>query len=986
MVREVFALAGLCVVFYTGGAGVFAAEVPSRIIGEINDSKTFRITGNTRPVLTLAQDHGQVSSSQPLSHIVIHFALSSQQQSDLDQLVRQEQVKGSAQFHKFLTPEEFGARFGLNSEDIPKITSWLANHGFSDIQVARSRTFVSFSGTAGLVQMAFHTAIHAYTYNGENHYANATDPLLPKALEGVVQSVRGLTDFRKRPLGIRRQHPHFTSSISGDHFLAPNDFATIYDIQPLYDAGFNGSGVKIAVVGQSDIQLSDLQAFRTAAGLPANDPTTIVTGTDPGIQSSSGDESESDLDLEWAGGIATNATIVFVTSSDVDNSVTYAIDNNVAPVMSVTYGLCESQLGQADINTENSEYEQANAQGMTVVAAAGDSGAADCDSGYPARLGLAVDAPASLPYVTGVGGTTLNDGSGTYWSSANNSYGGSALSYIPEVAWNDTSAANGLEASGGGASMYNSKPSWQAGAGVPADGSRDVPDVAFAASPNNDGFLTCSGGDCVNGFRNTDTTLDVSGGTSAPTPSFAGIVALMVQAYGPQGNINAHLYALAASSTDAFHDITAGNNAVPCRTGTPNCTTGSMGFSTGPGYDQVTGLGSIDAYHLVNEWTSDVASPVGDSQGPFTYVPITPCRVADTREAEGAFGGPEMEGGSMREFVVPNGACNIPTSAVAYALNVTVVPNAALTYLSIWPSGQARPVVSTLNSDGRVKANAAIVAAGSDGGVNVYVTDTTQIVLDISGYFVPSSNSSGLQFFPVTPCRLVDTRGAAGGLGGPPLAAYESRSFAVLSSSCNVPSSAQAYSLNFTVVPHEPLAYLSAWPTGQAQPTTSILNSDTGTVTANAAILPAGSNGAIDVYASNNTDVVIDINGYFATAATGGTNFYTLTPCRVIDTRNPVGSLPFSGTIAVNVTDSGCGSPSSAQAYVMNATVVPSGYLAYLTLWPNGENMPVVSTLNADPATVTSNMAILPTTNGSVNAYATNPTYLILDISGYFAP
>ncbi len=983
---SVSALAGLYLLLSASGPSLSAAQVPRRIFSEIKDNETFRVAGNTRPMLALAQDQGEVSSAQSLPRLAIHFALSSQQQEDLDALLRQQQTPGAAQFHKFLTPEEYADRFGLNTDDLAKVTEWLANQGFSDVQVARSRTFVSFAGTAGLVETAFHTSIHRYSLNGEIHYANTSDPSLPQALEGTVQSIRGLHNFRMRPHGIRKLQPHFTSSISGSHFIAPDDFATMYNVKPLYQSGVDGTGVKIAIVGQSDIQLSDIRAFRAAAGLPANDPTIMLTGTDPGVQSSSGDEGESDLDVEWAGAIARNATIVFVTSTNVETSTTYAIDNNVAPVLSVSYGLCESETGRAESNTDASLYQQANAQGMTIVASSGDSGAADCDTSYPARRGLAVDEPSSLPYVTSIGGTTLNEGSGSYWNSSNNSLSGSAISYIPEVVWNDSAAVNALSAGGGGASIYNAKPAWQVGTGVPNDGARDVPDLAFAASPNHDGFLVCSDGDCVNGFRNTDSTLDVIGGTSCGAPSFAGIVALMVQSHGAQGNINPHLYSLAGSSTDVFHDILSGSNAVACRAGTANCTNGTMGFTAGTGYDQATGLGSVDASHLIGEWSAQAASPAPTTQGPLSFVPVTPCRVADTRAALGTFGGPELPANSVREFDVPASVCAIPTTAVAYAVNVTVVPDGPLTYLSLWPTGQQRPVVSTLNSDGRIKANAAIVPAGLNGGVDVYVTNQTHFVMDISGYFVPSATSSGMQFFPLTPCRVADTRGTAGALGGPSLSAGQTRDFPVLSSACNVPSTAQAYSLNFTVVPHEPLNYLAGWPTGQGQPPTSIVNAPNGTVTANAAIVPVGSNGSITTFASNNTDVVIDINGYFAPPATGGANFYTLAPCRVIDTRNPAGSSPFSGTLLIDVKDSGCGAPSTAQAYALNATVVPPGTLDYLTLWPNGQSIPVVSTLNADPGTVTSNMALLPTADGSVNAYATQATYLILDIAGYFAP
>ena len=978
-------LAGLCLALGSTGLSL-QAEPPARIHARIEENQTFKLVGNTTPRIARAKDEGEASSSQAL-RMTMHLQMSAQQKEDLTSFLRQLQAHSAVEYHKFLTPEQYGERFGANSGDIAKMTEWLEKQGFSNIQVARSHTFITFAGTAARAETAFHTEIHRYVVNGETHYANSSDPLLPKALSGMVESIRGLHDFKPKPMGLHRSRPHFTSSLTGEHFLTPDDIATMYDIQPLYSAGLDGQGVKIAVVGQSDIQMSDIQAFRAAAGLTPTVPTTILAGTDPGLQSTSGDEGESDLDVEWAGGIARNATILFVTSTDVDTSTSYAIDQNLAPILSTSYGLCEPQLGQTESNTEASEYQQANAQGITVTAAAGDDGAADCDTSYPASMGIAVDEPASLPYVTGVGGTTLTEGSATYWNATNDSYGGSAISYIPEVTWNDSDATNGLEASGGGASIYNSKPSWQVGTGVPADGARDVPDIAFAASPNHDGYLICSGGECVSGFRDSASNLDVIGGTSASSPVFAGIVALLVEGLGPQGNINPNLYALAASSTDIYHDVTVGNNVVTCRAGTPNCTGGSFGYSAGVGYDQTTGWGSVDATHLVNEWTSNQVSTV-TSTNPLGFIPVTPCRLVDTRGQTGAFGGPEMSTAQTREFDLPSGDCNIPSTAVAYALNITVVPNATLGYLSVWASGQGQPLVSTLNSDGRVKANAAIVPAGSNGGIDVYTSDPTQVIIDISGYFVTAGSGSDLQFFPLTPCRIADTRGTTGPFGGPYLSGTVARDFPVLSSGCAIPATAQAYSLNFTVVPHTALGFLAAWPNGEAQPEASILNAPTASVTANAAIIPAGANGDIIAYASNDSDLVIDVNGYFAPAATNGLSFYTLTPCRVVDTRNPSGAVTSQSPpdLIINVPGSGCGTPATAQAYVLNATVVPTEQLGFLALWAYGDAQPEVSTLNADPTTVTSNMAFVPTVTGSIDAYVSNPAYLILDISGYFAP
>ena len=392
---------------------------------------------------------------------------------------------------------------------------------------------------------------------------------------------------------------------------------------------------------------------------------------------------------------------------------------------------------------------------------------------------------------------------------------------------------------------------------------------------------------------------------------------------------------------------------------------------------------------------------LGTPPVPSRYVPVTPCRVVDTRGAPGDFGGPILAGNSTREFDIPNGACSIPSTALAYVLNATVVPPGTLGFLTMLPCGQPQPVTSNLNSiDGRVKAVETIVPAGVNKGVCVFAKNDTHLVLDISGYFVPAANPNGLAFYPMAPCRVADTRGNGftGAFGPPSLVGGGIRTFPMLSSSCNIPSAAQAYSLNYTAVPKGILGYLTTWPAGQTQPLVSTLNAPTGTVVANAAIVTAGSNGDVSVFVSNDSDLVIDINGYFAPPGAGGLSFVPLTPCRVLDTRNPpgsapeldpqgpAGSSPISGTLAVNITTSSCGVPASARAYVVNATVIPPGVLGYLTLWPDGASQPLVSTLNANDGAVTSNLAIVPTNNGSIDAFVSNPTHLVLDIFGYFAP
>ncbi len=378
------------------------------------------------------------------------------------------------------------------------------------------------------------------------------------------------------------------------------------------------------------------------------------------------------------------------------------------------------------------------------------------------------------------------------------------------------------------------------------------------------------------------------------------------------------------------------------------------------------------------------------------FIPVTPCRVMDTRNAAGPLGGPRMEAGSTRTVPVPQSTCNIPTGALAYSLNITVVPIGILGYLSIWPAGQPQPVVSTLNSyDGSIVANAGIVPAGTQGGISLFASDATQVIIDINGYFAPAGAANSLSFYSVSPCRVVDTRGGTAPLGGPAMTGGSTRSFPIHSSSCAALNAAQAYSLNITVVPRRTLGYLTSWPTGQTQPLVSTLNSPNGLIVANAAIVPAGTGGAISIFVTDDTDVIIDINGYFAPPGSpAGQSLYTVTPCRVADTRGGF-SAPFGPpALGANASRSfpipmgACsGIPAGAQAYSLNVTVVPNGPLGYLTAWPTGQPQPVVSTLNSPAGKVVANAAIVPAgTNSAVTVFVTNLTDLILDINGYFAP
>ena len=429
--------------------------------------------------------------------------------------------------------------------------------------------------------------------NGQPHFANATEPSVPAALAGVVSGVRGLDDFHLDSQAV----PMGTGPSSTGRVLAPDDLAVIYDLKRLYDARIDGTGQTIAVLGQTAVDLSDIQSFRTRFNLPANTPQVMLYGPDPGTRSA--DLPEADIDLEWSGAVARNATILYVYSNDVITSAEYAIDQNLAPVMSLSYGGCEAY----NSNAIQALAQQANAQGITWLAASGDQGAVTCDRNDAtpqATLGPTVSSPASLPEVTAVGGTEFTDTGTNYWAAKNDANGASALTYVPEKAWNDFSPTGSIAAfgTGGGASVLFPKPAWQTGPGVPNDNARDLPDISLASS----GTVPYTAN--VNGGQHQ------YGGTSLATPALAGLVALVNQHAGGNGlgNINPALYRLAQATQDVFHDISAGNNKAACQQGSPGCVNGLVGWNAGTGFDMTTGLGSVDGYNLVMEWSTGLTT------------------------------------------------------------------------------------------------------------------------------------------------------------------------------------------------------------------------------------------------------------------------------------------------------------------------------------------------------------------------------------------
>jgi uncharacterized membrane protein len=578
------------------------AERKDRITQYVDDERRIVLQGQRHPLATPDRQAGVVEPGYRMERMILSLRASSAQQQALDELLAAQRDPESAYYQQWLTPRSYGERFGVSESDLSQIVNWLQWHGMSVEEVTAGRRAIVFSGTAAQVEAAFHTPIRTYVVAGELHHANAQDPQIPQALAQVIGGLVSLHDFRSQPMHVvlNPPAPQFTSGSA--HYLTPADFATIYDVASLYQQGLNGSGQSIAVVGRSNINLTDVRQFRSSFGLPANDPQVIVNGANPGIVSI-GEEVEADLDVQWAGALASNAAVKFVVSASTGSSdgvylsAQYIVNHNLAPVMTISFGLCEAALGSSGNAFINSLWQQAAAQGITVLVSSGDSGAAGCDSSSAttARAGRGVNGLCSSPYSVCVGGTQFNDTANpsAYWSSSNASgTQASALSYIPEFVWNE-SGSSGLWASGGGVSTIYAKPSWQAGPGVPADGHRDVPDVSLT-SAGHDGYLVYLNGGMI-----------VVGGTSAATPSFASLMALVLQEAGARvGNANPAFYALASrqalsGGAAVFHDITSGNNSVP----------GVSGFSATAGYDLATGLGSVDAYQLVHHWSEASTVP-----------------------------------------------------------------------------------------------------------------------------------------------------------------------------------------------------------------------------------------------------------------------------------------------------------------------------------------------------------------------------------------
>ena len=755
------------------------------ITQSVDESQLTTLKGNTHPLARPEFDLGTAPASLPMKRMLLVLKRSPDQEAALRKLLDDQQDKASPNYHQWLTPEQFGKQFGPTDSDIQTITEWLQSHGF-EVGATKGRTVLEFSGSASQLQEAFHTTIHKYIVNGEQHWANATDPQIPSALAPAVAGVLTLHNFIKKPTIrftgqavpaklVKGKKPQVTfppqNGQAAINTLGPQDYAAIYNIKPVYTSNVTGSGINIGVVGRSDLIPQDVYDLTNVLGFGSGaygsgNFSTAVNGPDPGDLGGE-EEAEATLDSSWARALAPDANVILVvsattnTTDGIDLSEAAIVEGNGADVMTESFSACELYATDAQLAGASALAEQAAAQGITYFVSTGDDGAEGCDdpSTAPATYPISVNYLASTAFNIAVGGTMFNENGDTsrYWTSAA-PFAETAVSYIPEDVWNESSLANGLWSGSGGASAGNiaggfggttggvPKPNWQYGVeGIPQDGVRHLPDVSLTAA-SHDPYLLCLEASCEPDAQGEIHIYLVSG-TSASAPSFAGIMALVDQSIGGtnsygffprQGLANYVLYRLAATqnsypsqcdgsntaslpeSTCVFNDVTVGNNVVPGETG--------MDYQATAGYDMTTGLGSVNVSNLVNNWgtfsfnptttilTLSTSTITHGSAVPFS-VSVTPSKGTGTPSgdvslliynsdvgglATGSAGPWGLSGGSVSAStsVLPGGA--YPISA-RYGGDGTYAPSisAQSAYIDVYPEASTTTVsVLTASQNG----------------------------------------------------------------------------------------------------------------------------------------------------------------------------------------------------------------------------------------------------------------------------------------------
>jgi hypothetical protein len=1060
-----------------------------RVTAKIDRTVQTTLAGTHPAVLGRAIIGSRLSASTRLEHMILVLKPSDEQEAALHSLLDAQQDKTSASFHQWLTPDNFNASFGVASSDIAQVSAWLGDSGLSVESVARSGRFITFSGTVGSVESAFNTEMHNVTVDGEAHVSNTTDVSIPSALAPVVKGVKSLNDFfpKAHAVGARKItlqknaaggydsiDPLYGSSPTGTHYVAPGDIATIFNATPLTSAGTTGKGVTISVLARSNIQLADVEAYRSLFGLPKNDPNIIVVGSDPGENA---DDVEAFLDAEMAGSLATDATVNFIVSSasligsGIDTSGLYAVDNNIGDVITLSYGGCEASNGQSGTAFWNDLWEEAAAQGQTAFVSSGDSSAAGCDSSSNAYAtgGYAVNGLGSSAYNVAVGGSMFVDfGPAQYWGASTSIPYATALSYIPEAPWNQgrltttylnsastaTVTGSGIAGGGGGISIYTARPSWQTGSGIPtssdainvysgtgiASGSpitglhRLVPDVSLIAASGHDGTLFCYEGICNENGTGGLANAGVVGGTSVAAPTMASVQALIDSANGGrQGNANFYYYPLAnqqytasttacaaklgtaanpsvalPASTCNFHDIVTGSNIVP----TASSGTAGIGFSAGAGFDEASGLGSVNIANLANNWKNVVfrsttttfsLTPTSITHGSSQTASIqvtassggTPTGdVSIIASQETAYGSPQLftlSGGSVQGTVnsLPAGTYSVYAH---YAGDGT------------YASSDSNPVSVTITKEGSstLVTPYLITAGGAVTGTNSFTYGSGEIYIDTeigpdsgngtaSGSVIYTVKQNGVTLSSLT--TKLDTYGTTYLLAGPPYPSfYLVPNYPTLTPGTYTVTSAysgdtsfnnSSASTSFTVAKATPSVSFTA---STAQITASATATLNFTVTTPASATPAS--GTV-VFTDTTTGAVLGSaslsNGKvsFSTTGISTSGAHTISATYSGD-NNYNGATPSSVTVTVTSTaattttlTSTTSAPSVGSSVALMATVSPVPTASALVYFYDGGQL--LGSATASTATGVASLTVTSFTAGlhSLTAkYAGNSTEL----------
>jgi len=1011
------------------GAAQVAAAVPSQAA-----SQSSRVAVGHAPALP----KGAVPAAAPAAStkLSLDLQLNTGHAAELAAYASDVGNRNSPYYHQYLTPSQVAAYFGASSTEVAAVQAAFKAEGLTVGPVSTNGMFLPVSGTVSQVQHAFDVTIAGYQDAGRRFYANTAAPTVPGSVVGDLSNIVGLDDiayaqpnYTSTSHAVKGVAPKSVSSnvtsnatvnscsaiatafagsglSNGSGYYTADAVSNIYGMSPLLTAGNDGSGVTVAVfelenydaTGVADINSCYSHSSTSVSEVKVDGGPTAAANqyTNVGIESALDIENIANLApgasiIDYAGPDAANAS-----ETDILNTYETIFNQDKAQVVSTSWGLCEplTQSNSSSVQvSESALFEQAAVQGQTVVAASGDHGSTDCyNEGVAADNSvLSVDDPASQPYVTGVGGTTMT-----------------GLTSPPQAVWNQTcQTVSGVlycGAGGGGISNYWSQPSYQSGvagsgystecAKASSTGCRQVPDVSALADPN-EGYVI---EESYNDGTTSGEYYNVIGGTSGAAPVWAAIFALAdssttCKTNGGAGFVNPSLYTAGKAGTSSVYtDITSGNNKIASYGAT-------YGYSAATGYDMASGWGTPDAAGVLSTvCQGSVVSPAS------YYEPDGPVRLLDTRKASqvGTTLGPIATKGTVKVQIT--GKNSVPTTGVTAAiLNVTVTSPTAGGNATVYPDGTNLPLSSNLNwAKGGTEPNLVVVPVGSDGAVDIWngSPGTVQFIADLEGYFTSSATASGVSSYtPVGPVRAMDTR-AGTGVAKAKLVEQKSVSLQVggatitptTGSPVTIPANITGIAMNVTVTNPTGGGYLAVYPNetsaGTAVPTPNVsnLNFSTGATVPNMVIIPVGADGKVDFFngaISGSTDVIADIAGYF-TAGTGGAKYHPVGPVREIDTRigqgessaAPIGA---KGTLTL-------GLPSSYSAVIANLTVVSPKAGGFLSAYPAGGTLPNVSNLNFAAGETIPNLAIVPSSSG-VTFYnnTTGTLQLVMDLSGYFS-